>query len=96
MKGRRCSCNRYILPSYPISSPTRPQPYPQLFLLPSLTTHIKITYPQDLDEGNGELPSELNAILESIEAKPIGTELDDCEPWNKEKSEAQNNVRGHL
>jgi hypothetical protein len=46
---------------------------------------------QELDEGNGELPLELNAILESIEAKPIGTELDDGEPWS-EKGKAQNNV----
>ena len=33
----------------------------------------------------------MNAILESIEAKPIGTELDDGEPWN-EKSKNQANV----
>ena len=46
---------------------------------------------QDLDEGNGELPHELNAILESIEAKPIGTELEDGEPWS-EKDKNQNNV----
>ena len=46
---------------------------------------------QDLDEGNGELPHELNAILESIEAKPIGTELEDGEPWS-EKDKNQSNV----
>ena len=52
---------------------------------------LHLTVFQDLDEGNGELPLELNAILESIEAKPIGTELDDGEPWS-EKSKTQNNV----
>ena len=47
-----------------------------------------------MDEAGGELPSELNAILESIEAKPMGTEIDDNDPWS-EKPKARSNVSIH-
>lgn len=45
-----------------------------------------------LDDLEGELPSEVHAILESVEEKPMGTEIDDIEPTISPKEEAPRSV----
>jgi len=44
-----------------------------------------------LDDLEGELPSEIHAILESVEERPIGTEIDE-EPTISPKEEAPRSV----